>query len=339
MTRAQIESIVNHHAYPDSAGPATLIETHGNWVVLSDHFAFKIKKNIKFSFLDYSSREKRQFFCERELELNRRLTRNIYLRVLPICETETGPRILEKPEGPLLDHALQMVRMDEEYHMAHMLDKGQVKPEHIRQIARQLALFHQSAEKIRFTVNWQDLLEDFSDIRSTRSWVEKHLGHREAALQDAIISGVGRFLQRMAPHLQYRNNRGFTVDGHGDLHSRNIFLLDEPVFFDCIEFNDHFRRLDVLDEVAFLFMDLFYHRRPDLAESLLNEYLQAYPVIEGPPDMALFYYYLSYRANVRFKVNALQAGQSGDAHDHYHAQMYWSLLKEYFILFQKRGWF
>lgn len=339
MTRAQIEAIANRHAYPDSTGQATVIETHGNWVLLTDHFAFKIKKNIQFSFLDYSTREKRRFFCYRELELNQRLTHGIYLRVLPICETEAGPHILETPDGPVLDHALQMVRMDEEYHMAHMLDKGQVKPGHIRQIAEQLARFHQSAEKIRFTVGWQDILEDFSDIRSTRQWVEKNLGPREAALQDAIISAVGRFLERMAPHLQHRNDRGFTVDGHGDLHSRNIFLLDEPVFFDCIEFNDHFRRLDVLDEVAFLFMDLFFHRRPDLAECLLTDYLQAFPAIEGPADMALFYYYLCYRANVRFKVSALQAGQNGGDQAFYDAQLYWSLLKEYFILFQKRGWF
>lgn len=339
MTKAQIESIATRHAYPDSNGPATVIETHGNWVILTDHFAFKIKKNIKFSFLDYSTAEKRRHYCERELELNKRLTTDIYLQVLPVCTTESGPRIMQIPEGPAIDHALQMVRMDEEHHMARMLDKGQVKPEHIRQIAGHLARFHQSAEKIRFTINWQDILEDFSDIRSTRPWVEKHLGPREAALQEAIISGVSRFLEKMAPHMQYRNDRGFTIDGHGDLHSRNIFLLEEPVFFDCIEFNDHFRRLDVLDEVAFLFMDLFYHRRPDLAELLLTEYLQAYPVIEGPADMALFYYYLCYRANVRFKVNALQAGQSGDSHELYHAQMYWSLLKEYFILFQKRGWF
>ena len=339
MTRAQIDALLQHSAFPNEGEPATLIETHANWVVLTDRYAYKIKKNVQFSFLDYSTLEKRRYYCFRELELNQRLTQGIYLGVLPICQTPQGPRILQEVRGEVIDFALQMVRMDEDRHMAKMLDKGQVKPEHMTQIARMLAGFHRKAEKLHYAIDWHSLFDDFADIRSTRNWVETHLGPRQAALQDAIVSGVGAFLQRMAGHLQYRNDRGFTVDGHGDLHSRNIFLLETPVFFDCIEFNDHFRRLDVLDEVAFLFMDLFYHRRPDLAEFLLNDYLQHHPVIEGPPDMALFYYYLCYRANVRFKVSALQAEQSENREGSLEAQLYWSLLSEYFILFQKRGWF
>lgn len=339
MTRAQVESIAGSSAFPDQPGEASIIETHANLVLLTRHYAFKIKKNVKFSFLDYSTLEKRRYYCHRELQLNNRLTQGVYLRVLPVCETPQGPQIMEAPEGPVLDYALQMLRMDGDRHMAHMLDKGQVKPEHMVQIAQQLAHFHRHAEKIYFQVHSGDLLDVFSDIRSTRNWVEKNMGHRHAAMQDAIVTGAEQFLNRLAPHMQYRNDRGFTVDGHGDLHSRNIFLLDQPVFFDCIEFNDQFRILDVLDEVAFLFMDLFYHRRPDLAEYFLNSYLQEYPVIEGPPDTALFYYYLVYRANVRFKVSALQAEQSDNREGLFEAQMYWSLLTEYFILFQKKGWF
>ena len=339
MTREDIESIARRQAFPDRDGAAEIVETHANWIILSEHFAFKIKKEVVFSFLDYSTLEKRKFYCQRELSLNQRLTRNIYLRVLPICQTSEGPLISSASEGPVVDYAVQMQRMDEEHHMPRMLEKGQVKAEHIRQIARLLAHFHKQAEKIHRPLSWKSIFEDFSDILSTRPWVESQLGSREAELLQSIVSGVGRFLERMEGHLQYRNDRGYTVDGHGDLHSRNIFLLDSPVLFDCIEFNDHFRQLDVLDEVAFLFMDFYYHKRPDLAEFLLVEYLEGNPAIEGPADMALFYYYLCYRANVRFKVNALQAGQTDNREGFREAKLYWALLKDYYILFQKRGWF
>ncbi|MBK8492413.1 MAG: hypothetical protein IPL49_16380 [Saprospirales bacterium] len=339
MNRDQIDTIAQQHAFPDAKGPVEIVETHANFILLSTHFAFKIKKEVHFSFLDYSTLEKRLHFCQRELELNQRLTHGIYMQVLPICETPAGLEIRKTPGGQVVDYALQMHRMDPERHMPLMLEKGQVKPEHIQQIAQLLAQFHQNTTKIYRKVDWTSILADFSDILSTHDWVEKNIGHREAELLHAMVSGVSRFLQRMEGHLQYRNDQGYTVDGHGDLHSGNIFLLDTPILFDCIEFNDHFRQLDVLDEVAFLFMDLCYHLRPDLAEFLLSDYLDAHPVIEGPPDTALFYYYLCYRANVRFKVNALQAAQSDNKEARFQAQTYWSLLKDYFILFQKRGWF
>jgi uncharacterized protein len=339
MTTAQIHSIAQRSAYPDQGGPAEIVETHAHWIILSPHFAFKIKKNIRFSFLDYSTLEKRRHFCHRELELNRRLTRGVYLRVLFVVDEPAGPRIAEADEGNILDYAIQLTRMDAERHMPLMLEKGQVRSEHILQIAHMTAYFHQHTEKVFRRAEWQALHQDFSDVLNAQSWVESHLGEREAELLAAIVSGAGRFLERMEGHIQYRNDRGLTVDGHGDLHSGNIFLLDQPVLFDCIEFNDHFRQLDVLDEIAFLYMDLCFHRRPDLAQLLLDEYLKAFSVVESPADLALFYYFLSYRANVRFKIGALQAEQSGKEENHLHAKMYWNLLKDYYILLQKRGWF
>lgn len=339
MNRAGIESIAGRYAFPDKKGESEIIETHANWVILSEHFAFKIKKELRFSFLDYSTLEKRKYYCEQELTLNQRLTRNIYLRTIPVCQTQEGPVITSSGDGPIIDYAVQMHRMDKDHHMPVMLERGQVKHEHIRQIARMLAYFHKQAEKVYRQVAWKGIFEDFSDILSTHRWVEKTLGKKEVELLHSVVSGVGRFLERMESHLQSRNDKGYTVDGHGDLHSSNIFLPDTPVLTDCIEFNDNFRRLDVLDEVAFLYMDLSYHRRPDLAEFLLAEYLEGNPVIEGPPDTALFYYFLCYRANVRFKVTALHAEQTDNTEEMHEARMYWALLKDYFILLQKRGWF
>ena len=339
MTRTQIETIAHNRAFPDTGENPEIVETHGHFILLSTNYAFKIKKEVHFSFLDYSTIEKRLHFCKREMELNQRLTKGIYIQILPVCQTPSGLRITKEPDGQVVDHALQMHRMDKDHHMSVMLEKGQVRAEHIQQIACLLADFHKKTDKIYSLVSWESILEDFSDILNTCDWVEKNMGKREAELIQSMVSGVEQFLKRIATQLQYRNDRGLTVDGHGDLHSRNIFLLDKPILFDCIEFNDKFRQLDVLDEVAFLFMDLSFHLRPDLAEFLLADYLRAHPVIEGPADMALFYYFLCYRANVRFKVNALQAAQDGSPESSRQAKQYWSLLKDYYIHFQKRGWF
>ncbi|MBK7408302.1 MAG: hypothetical protein IPJ40_09700 [Saprospirales bacterium] len=175
MNRDQIDTIAQQHAFPDAKGPVEIVETHANFILLSTHFAFKIKKEVHFSFLDYSTLEKRLHFCLRELELNQRLTHGIYMQVLPICETPAGLEIRKTPGGQVVDYALQMHRMDPERHMPLMLEKGQVKPEHIQQIAQLLAQFHQNTTKIYRKVDWTSILADFSDILSTHDWVEKTL--------------------------------------------------------------------------------------------------------------------------------------------------------------------
>jgi aminoglycoside phosphotransferase family enzyme len=133
---------------------------------------------------------------------------------------------------------------------------------------------------------------------------------------------------------------GFTIDGHGDLHSRNIFLLDEPVIFDCIEFNDHFRQVDVLSEIAFFCMDLDFYEQKELEAHFLKNYLIKYPCIFTDEDRLIFQFYKLYRANVRTKVNALKAIQTKDKNERSYrlnlAEDYFLLMREYLSILQEK---
>lgn len=310
MTQEQVSEICRRRAFPFPNGEVKLIETHISWVLLTSDYAYKVKKPMQYSFLDFSTLEKRRYYCHRELVLNARLTDGMYLDVLPVVETDKGPRIGDRKEGrPVIDYVLLMRRMDESRQMNLLLAQHKVTREHFRQIARQVADFHQRA--IVFPGAEQaDLLDNkFADLLSVESFVAEKLGKSGAREIRRAVALAGQFLDRHARHLRYRNQQGWVVDGHGDLHSKNILLLKKPVIFDCIEFNDDYRRVDVLNEVAFFCMDLDYYGYSRQAEYFLQDYLNRMDCMKTEADRQLFLFYKAYRANVRLKVNCLRAMQ------------------------------
>lgn len=282
-----------------------LEETHISWVLLGPQWAYKIKKPLQFDFLDFSTLAQRKHYCEREVELNNRLSEGIYQAVLPVRQSDGKFRLGE--EGQIVDYAVQMKRMDSDQRMDLRLQAGSVGEREMQQLAGQLSAFHQRAESIQQPVSIKQQFEDFADILSARTMLEEL--HGKAAGKH-LAESVGRaksFLAQHAKRMEARQTAGFVVDGHGDLHGRNIFLLDPPVIFDCIEFNDELRHIDILDELAFLCMDLHYHQQPQLEAALLQAYRKRHEVFHTPEDWQLFRYYKWYRANVRLKVNLLRA--------------------------------
>jgi uncharacterized protein len=157
-------------------------------------------------------------------------------------------------------------------------------------------------------------------------------GRRQSRRVETIVGAGTRFLQRHRERLHRRNQRGWVVDGHGDLHSKNILLLAQPVIFDCIEFNDDYRRLDLLNEVAFFCMDLEYYRHEVLAQAFLHDYLNRLPCLEDDADRRLFLFYKLYRANVRLKVNCLRARQPESEE---HLQRTMAAVRDYFGLVER----
>ncbi|MDX1666340.1 MAG: hypothetical protein R3350_03890, partial [Saprospiraceae bacterium] len=244
MTREQIETILAHKALPGSPRQVKLIETHISWVLLTPRFAYKIKKPINYSFLDFSTMERRKYYCQRELELNRRLTEDIYLQLLEVhCQND---RCRIDGPGELVDHTLQMKRLDNDRQMDRMLVREEVGEKHMRQLARQLADFHRGAEVIEPGIDPEELHRKFADLSAQRDFIADQLGDEAAALVDSAVAYSDSFLRARSDRIFERNREGMVIDGHGDLHSKNIFLLDQPVIFDCIEFNDDFRHLDLL---------------------------------------------------------------------------------------------
>lgn len=310
MTTQQIQQLIEQGAYPGATGHSKLVQTHISWVILDESVAYKIKKPVKFSFLDFSTLERRQFFCERELILNRRLAPKMYLGVCPVYE-KAGKYAIDRPnDGEIADYALQMHRMDENRQMNLLLRQGLVTMTHMKQLATVIARFHQEVRLPHPSFEAESLWEDFADIKSISAAAGDLWGEKAVALIDRTLEEVRLFIDRHAKRLVTRAREGFWVDGHGDLHSRNIFLLDQPVVFDCLEFSDHLRHIDALNEIAFLCMDLDYHNQSALASTFLNAYLPLMPCLETREDAAIFHFFKLYRANVRWKVATLELAQT-----------------------------
>jgi aminoglycoside phosphotransferase family enzyme/predicted kinase len=289
-----------------------VMETHISWVLLAGPFAYKIKKAVNLGFLDFGTLEKRRFFCHEELRLNRRFAPELYLEVVPITGTPWAPVL--NGSGPALEYAVKMRRFPQSALLNGMLARGELLPEHIDEAARRIAEFHAAAAVAppgsRFGTPQQvrqPVAENFAQIRPRLGVPAEH------PRLDALEKWSEKEFAARLPALTGRKTGGFIRECHGDLHLGNMALLEGGVtFFDCIEFNEDLRWIDVMSETAFAVMDLHDRGRPDLAWRLLNAYLER---TGDYPGLAVLRYYLAYRALVRAKVAAIRAGQDTAAKD------------------------
>ena len=313
MTKEQINKLVSDGAFSGDNGKRTLIETHISWVIACDQFVYKIKKPVHYSFLDFSTLKLRKHFCEREIELNKRLTEGIYLDVQPIRENK-GNFVVGGKNGPVVEYAVRMQKLDKEKQMDQLLIKKQVTKPDIKSLADKISNFHSHTEII-YKKDVLKIREDFNDLEQQKEFLSEKLGDKYRKIIEHAINVSDSFIEKSKGLLAARLREGFYRDGHGDLHSRNIFLLPAPVPFDCIEFNDDFRQIDVLNEVAFLCMDLDAFDNKDLSEQFIADYNHFFPAIRTSEEQRLFIYYKSYRANVRAKVNSLRAKSAASKKD------------------------
>lgn len=285
-------------------------ETHISWVAFSKSYVYKIKKAVRFTFLDFSTLALRNEYCHRELKLNQRFS-SIYLDVLPILE-EDGRWRLGGDKGEIRDYAVLMDRMDSSKRMDKMLQDNKVIPEAIYALAKEVASFHKKAELILKPFDLKSSQDLFADIGSVAGFVEEQLGRNYADIITESIRWSKDFLERQGEHIQWRIDRGYQRDLHGDLHAGNIFLYTQPVLFDCIEFNEEFRHIDLLYEIAFLCMELEADGHDELASGFLRKYNSLMPVIFDEEDVLLYRYYKCLRANVRGKVKAISMTEADD---------------------------
>ncbi|MBK7113759.1 MAG: hypothetical protein IPH60_15110 [Flavobacteriales bacterium] len=312
MTREQIHALMATGEFPEGNVPEKLVETHISWVLLCNAKVYKIKKAVKLSFLDFSSLEKRKHFVEQELHLNQRLAPAVYLRALSVV-LHDGRYCIGGTEGELVDHALEMKRLDNSLEMDVLLAQGKVDRTDIDRVLQVLIPFHRNAEIIRGHISAAAILSDFADVAQIRDFCTASLGAAQGADLIASIAWVKAFLTEQAPLIEQRDREGFTRDVHGDLHAGNIFLTDPPTLFDCIEFSPHFRRIDLLNELAFFTMELEFAGHPELSAHLMERYNSAFPVMRNAADRKLYLFYKLYRANVRMKVNAIRVQQTKEA--------------------------
>ena len=318
-----LQKIIDQRLFPGDTSAANLVETHISWVILTPEFAFKVKKPVQFDFLDFSTIEQRHFYCTEELRLNKRLAADMYLGVLPVGEGGIG-------KTPVLDYAVQMKRIDNHRQLDHLLETENLHAEELNALAIVLAGFHQKvALKGVMHYNPEAIWQDFADLLQHRNLLEQHLGKQILNTIEQQFPLLQQQLRQWDTRLLDRAQLGFWVEGHGDLHSRNIFLTEPPLAFDCIEFSRHFREMDVLNELAFLCMDLEYYQRSDMAQHFMRTYRQQFDVMPKEDDAPLFLFFKAYRANVRLKVSLLQMEQHPGPELLQSLRRYWELLNGY----------
>jgi hypothetical protein len=302
---------------------AKIIGTHISWVLLTDDFAYKIKKPVKFSFLDFSTIEKRKHLCNEEVRLNSRLAPDVYLGVVDILDN--GEKI-NLDEGSIVGHAIKMKRLPEDKRMDKLLQKGEVSEEDVQQLAQIIADFHGKVDVITDPKYNSDkvVLEQIMDLGNFKNTIEDACGLGDKV--DFVLGKSEEFIKNNGGLFLRRQTDGRIRDCHGDLHSANIFLNEKPVIFDCIEFSEDFRYVDVASEVAFMAMDLDYCGYPEFSSLFVSEFLRN----SNDPDlMEVLNLYKCYRANVRAKIAAIDYSNSKSDDAREKIRKYMGLAEEY----------
>ena len=279
----------------------TRIDTHGAAVFLVGDRALKVKRAVRFPFLDYSTLERRKAACEAELRVNRLFAPEIYKAVVPIVKGKRGLLSIGG-DGEPVEWALEMRRFDETATLDRLADAGRIDDGLADALARAVAAAHRMAHPVE-AEPWIDALEDY-------------VGQNEDAFADfpalfppeeaaALIAASRQYLAELRPLLRRRGESLLVRHGHGDLHLGNIALIDgKPVLFDAIEFDPIVASGDVLYDLAFLLMDLVERGLSRTANIIFNRYLAEFKRDEDFDGLAALPFFLSMRAAIRAKVTA-----------------------------------
>lgn len=305
-----------------------VVETHISWVFLTDKWALKLKKPVKFDFLDFSTLELRRGACEEEVRLNRRLAGDVYVGVRALELDEEGKLYLtETPDIEVVDWVVKMHRLPAERSLDRLIEADVVTDEQIAQIANHLTEFYRQLAPVAISAdaycnrmallivdNREALLNSTTEVARTR------IKRIHASQLTFMRLSTRLFESRAQSHI---------VDGHGDLRPEHIYVTADPVVIDCIEFNSEIRQLDVADELAFLEMECEFLGAPAVGRQIAESVLGA---IDANPPEQLLSFYKSFRACVRAKVSVLRAKQAGSeqaSHALDEAQRYLALAEQY----------
>jgi len=297
-----VQALLDPKTYPEAPGPVQLMQTQMSFVFIAGDFVYKVKKPVNLGYLDYTTLEKRRFFCQREVELNRRLCPDAYLGVVPIVKARG--KISLGGRGKVIDYAVRMRYLPQDRMMNVLLANNQVSADMVTQLAQRLAEFHQKAET-------SATISAFGDIGAIKVNTEENFDQTEKSIgrtisqekYDRIKSYTRRFIENNVSLFRQRVAEGRIRDCHGDLHAAHICFTDGICIYDCIEFNDRFRYCDVASEIAFLAMDLDHYGRADLSRSFVNAYTG---FSRDRELLRLLNFYKCYRAYVRGKVESFK---------------------------------
>ncbi len=313
-----IQGLLRPEAYDHPVAGFEVLETHISWVILTGDYAYKLKKPVDFGFVNFTTLERRKFFCGEELRLNRRLAADLYLDVLPVCGSIAHPTFVGA--GSPIEYAVKMRQFDQTALLPQVLARGELRPQHLDQFADAIAVFHDHAAVAHAH-------QSFGEPAAVRLPMTANLEalarHPEFAVQAANLQEWSdREFARLEPEFRERKRLGRVRECHGDLHLGNLVLRNCRIeAFDCLEFSAGLRWIDVVSEVAFLVMDLAERGQPGLANRVLNRWLEQSGDYAG---LSTWRWYFVYRALVRAKVASLrmsQGDQSAAEQQAHHAEV------------------
>lgn len=299
-----IQDLLRPDAFPHASSELVLRETHLSWVILTGPFAYKIKKPVKFDFIDASTLERRRHYCEEELRLNRRLALELYLDVVAV--TLRDGRAVFDGDGAALEYAVRMRQFAAADELPALLAANGVDTAQIEALAELLGAFHMGAAVAPPDRAPEKTEEMYDTVLGNVAQLFTHLAPIDSSPSlGRVVDWTHDNARALESTFQLRERNGFVRECHGDLHAANIVRIrNRLVPFDCIEFDARLRWIDVINDIAFLVMDLMSHGRADLAFALLSRYLEVTGDYEG---VRVLPFYATYRALVRAKVDALTA--------------------------------
>jgi aminoglycoside phosphotransferase family enzyme/predicted kinase len=306
MTTTTLPLLVQHMLqpgfYPHAVTePIQLMQTHVSYVLLTGEYVYKLKKSVNFGFLDFSTLEKRQQFCHEELRLNQRGAAELYLDVLPI--TQAGEQFVLGGDGEPVEYAVKMQQFPQETLLSEMYDRGELTEHHLEELAKVLADFHKKAPTSDYILSFGEVEQIRQAIDENYDQTVNYIGVAQTQQQfDETKAYTDKLFAEQQALFDSRVQNKWIRECHGDVHLRNIcFWKNKVLLFDCIEFNEPFRFVDVMFDVAYIVMDFDARKRPDLSNLFLNTYLEQTGDWEGLQVLPL---YLSRQSYVRAKVTS-----------------------------------
>lgn len=301
-----VQALQRPAAFDHPVTKVELVETHISWVLLTDEFAYKIKKPLVLDFLDFGTLDRREHFCRREVELNKPWAEELYVDVVPIILIDGQPHV--GGEGEAVEYAVRMRRFDQSLRLDQQLAAGKLTVPDMKELGANIAARHAAAPRINadrrdrvLRLTGQFMCDNFAALRA----------EVDAALLEPLDDWTARQLAQCRDTLASRFDAGLVRDCHGDLHLGNLVrLVNGITTFDCIEFNDDLRHIDTMCDVAFLVMDLAARGRSDLSAHFLNRYLERTGDYDGVSILNLFFVY---RCLVRAKVAVIRSKEQEDA--------------------------
>jgi hypothetical protein len=317
-----IDALLNPASFGSGVEKIQLVETHISWVLLTGERAYKIKKPVRLPFLDFTTLENRRHYCEEELRLNRRLAPELYLGVVPIGGSRTAPRLGEEPA---IEYAVEMREFSSDMRLDRCIARDEIGTSDITTFAETIGRFHAALAATPPDTR-------YGGAEAVLAVIGRNLEETAAAITGEFdIDGALRdYLTgraRWHDALERRRESGSIREGHGDLHLENLAYWDKRIIaFDALEFDPALRWIDVIDETAFVTMDLIAHDRRDLAFCFLNRYLEITGDYAG---LELLRFYMVHRALVRAKVRAIKAAQAPDERPADAQRPYVSIAREF----------